>query len=145
MKIAVASLNGQTVCGQPGRCRTFILFDTDGFEVLEREVIEFSANYVLQGFSPDKAHPIDKIDVVIASAIGEGLVNLLQQRDVIAVATSVKNAEEAAQRFLALAHHLGALLFKVHAWIDREGEAHATTHVRRAALGWVHLQLVAIE
>ena len=100
MKIAVASLNGQTVCGQPGRCRTFIVFDTDGFEVLERENIELSEDYVLQGFSPEKAHPLDKMDVVIASAIGEGLVNQLQQRDVIAVATSVKNAEEAAQRFL---------------------------------------------
>jgi len=100
MKIAVASLNGQTVCGQPGRCRTFIVFDTDGFEVLERENIELSEDYVLQGFSLEKAHPLDKMDAVIASAIGEGLVNQLQQRDVIAVATSVKDAEEAAQRFL---------------------------------------------
>jgi len=100
MKIAVSSLNGETVCGQPGRCRTFILFDTDGFEVLESENIEFSEDYVLQGFAADKSHPIDRIDVLISSAIGEGLVNQLQQRDVIAVATSVKDAAEAAQRFL---------------------------------------------
>ena len=100
MKIAVASLNGETVCGQPGRCRTFILFDTDGFEILEQENIKFSEDYILQGFATDKSHPIDKIDVVIASAIGEGLVNQLQQRDVIAVATNVKDAAEAAQRFL---------------------------------------------
>ncbi|WP_419812042.1 NifB/NifX family molybdenum-iron cluster-binding protein [Bacterioplanoides sp.] len=100
MKIAVASLNGETVCGQPGRCRTFILFDTDGFEVLEQENIKFSEDYILQGFDPEKSHPVDKIDVLIASALGEGLVNQLQQRDVIAVATSVKDAAEAAQRFL---------------------------------------------
>lgn len=100
MKIAVASLNGETVCGQPGRCRTFILFDTDGFEVLEQENIEFSEDYILQGFDPKKSHPVDKIDVLIASALGEGLVNQLQQRDVIAVATNVKDAAEAAQRFL---------------------------------------------
>ena len=100
MKIAVASLNGETVCGQPGRCRTFILFDTDGFEVFDEENIEFSEDYVLQGFNADKTHPVDKVDVLIASAIGEGLVNQLQQRDVIAVATTVKDAREAAQRFL---------------------------------------------
>ena len=100
MKIAVASLNGETVCGQPGRCRKFILFDTDGVEVFDEENIEFSEDYVLQGFNADKTHPVDKVDVLIASAIGEGLVNQLQQRDVIAVATTVKDAREAAQRFL---------------------------------------------
>lgn len=100
MKVAVASLNGETVCGQPGRCRSFIVFDSDGFELLEQENITFSDDYILQGFAADKPHPIDRIDVLIASAIGEGLVNQLQRRDVIAVATNVKNAAEAAQRFL---------------------------------------------
>lgn len=100
MKIAVSSLNGTTICGQPGRCQTFILFDTDGFEILEQDQIGLSEDYVLQGFPADKSHPFDRVDVLISSAIGEGLVNQLQQRDVIAVATSVKDAEEAAQRFL---------------------------------------------
>lgn len=106
MRIALPTLNRETITGHFGRTKAFIVVDfEDGVEV-KREIREVgSCN---QGDHPDPGHrrrhhdlvdTVQDCDVVIAGGMGLPVQDRLQTAGVKVVLTDTRSMDEALQQF----------------------------------------------
>ncbi|WP_158527239.1 NifB/NifX family molybdenum-iron cluster-binding protein [Pelagibaculum spongiae] len=101
MKIAISSLNGQIVTGQPGRCPKFIVFTVENRKIMSEKIIELTEDQLLSVAEQDQPHPLDGVSVLIASGVGEGFVAKMAKREIKALATSLTGPRIAAQCYLS--------------------------------------------
>lgn len=101
MKIAVASQNRRTVTGHAGRCRRFWIFDTDGDDLLQRELIELDKSTTLHELAPAIPAPLQLVEVLIAAEMCANLVTRLQRNGIVGHTSSCSEPEAAVRDYLA--------------------------------------------
>jgi predicted Fe-Mo cluster-binding NifX family protein len=101
MKIAVTSQNRRDITEHAGRCRNFWVFDVDDGRVTARSLLELPKEASFHDSSPDAAHPLDGVDLLIAGGMGEGLQARLARKGINAVVTTESDPERAVRLWLA--------------------------------------------
>lgn len=121
MKIAVASDNGTHVSGHVGRCKSFLIFETNGKEIIGREVRENSFTHHRQNKEKhnheghhhhhDEEHHnhghhnlIDGLkdcEVLIFNHGGWRLIEDLKSNNITPILTDETIAEEAVKKYLS--------------------------------------------
>ncbi|MCL1692190.1 MAG: NifB/NifX family molybdenum-iron cluster-binding protein [Actinomycetia bacterium] len=116
MRIALATLNGNTVTGHFGRTKAFVVVDLDDGVETKRETREVGS--CTQGNHPDPEHrrrhhdlvdTVHDCDAVIAGGIGIPVQDRLQEAGIEVVLTDIRVIDEAVQRYAAgtLTHDAG--------------------------------------
>jgi len=103
MKIAVSTTDGRTVCGQLGNCTEFLIFESEGGEIVKREHRKMKACYPIWCDSgpSNKLNPFLDCQAVISLGMGQGLYDGLVSVGIMPVLTSESNPEDAVRRFLS--------------------------------------------
>lgn len=102
MKIAVSSLNWQTVTAHPGKTNRFLVFAAaDGAPPRQVGRIELPRDRILNCAYRDDHHPLFGVDVVIAASAKGGLVRRLGEHGVRLVTTVERSPDRAVAAFLA--------------------------------------------
>lgn len=103
MKIAIASSDFTKVTGHAGRARKWLVYDitSDGQIIQPPQRVEFSSDMVFHHFQDDGPHPLDDIQVIIATSAGEGFLKHMEKRGIDAVLTGETDPMAAAQAYLA--------------------------------------------
>jgi len=101
MRIAVTSQNRKEVTEHAGRCRKFWVFETDGEELIGRELLELAREESFHDSAGDAPHPLDDVDVLIAGSMGAGLRRRMARKGIRAVVTAEKDPERAARLWLS--------------------------------------------
>ncbi|NFV79416.1 NifB/NifX family molybdenum-iron cluster-binding protein [Magnetospirillum aberrantis] len=102
MKIAVSSLNGQTVTAHPGKTNRFLMFEvTDKSPPRQMAALTLPREMILNCAYPDADHPLYSVDVVIAASAKGGLAQRLSQHGVRLVTTCERSPERAVEAFLS--------------------------------------------
>ncbi len=106
MKIALATLNGNTVTGHFGRTKAFVVVELDDGVEVNRELREVgSCN---QGDHPDPGHrrrhhdlvdTVQDCDVVIAGGMGLPVQERLEAADISVTLTDIRSIDEAIQAY----------------------------------------------
>lgn len=108
MRIALATLNGNTVTGHFGRTKAFVVVDLDDGVETNREVRDVGS--CTQGNHPDPGHRRrhhDLVDtvrdckVVIAGGMGLPVQERLQEAGIEVVLTDTRVIDEAVQQYAA--------------------------------------------
>lgn len=121
MKIAVATNDGIHVTGHVGRCKAFIIFETNENGITSKKVVENTFTHHAQGHHHDHEHDHDHghghqhggghghsglIDALgdcshlIFQSAGPGLIANLVENNITPVATMEKEAETAVSKLL---------------------------------------------
>lgn len=96
IKIAVASENGM-VTGHFGHCESFMIFDTDGGQIMKAETISNPGHK--PGFLPNFLN--DKgVNVIISGGMGGGAVDIFNEHNIEVIVGATGNAKEAAESYL---------------------------------------------
>jgi predicted DNA-binding protein (UPF0251 family)/predicted Fe-Mo cluster-binding NifX family protein len=104
MNIAVSTTDGKTICGHLGKCKDFIIFETDGKNVLDKRMI--STGGACPGHGKDsqgKAHnvsPFDGCHAVITQGMGQGLMDGLKRAGIQPVITDMTDPDATVRDFL---------------------------------------------
>lgn len=86
MKFAILSEDFQTISGHAGHAGRFLLFEAEaGQEPQEIGRLELSEEQAFHHFQGG-AHPLDGVQVLIASSAGECFVNRMRERGITTVA-----------------------------------------------------------
>lgn len=101
MKIAVASQNRKQVTGHTGRCRRFWIYELEAGEVLSRTLLELPIDQSFHAISPQAPHPLDGVQVLISSGMGEGLVERLARMGIEGLITTESDPDRAVALYLA--------------------------------------------
>jgi predicted Fe-Mo cluster-binding NifX family protein len=105
MNIAVSTTDGKTICGHLGKCRSFIIFETDGKEIKDRRTI--SAGGLCPGHGPEagaqghNVSPFDGCQAVITQGMGQGMLNSLAAAGIQPVMTNLTDPDAAVMDFLS--------------------------------------------
>ena len=94
MKIAVSTSDGKSVCGQLSKCNLFIVYEADGFDILDRHLIRTRA------CAHYRVEPLNDCQAVITQGMGQGMYDGLVRAGIIPVLTSETDPEVAVQQFL---------------------------------------------
>lgn len=100
MKIAVTSQNRKNITEHAGRCRKFWIFKIDQNRIVDKKLLELAKAQSFHESSAHETHPLDYIDVLIAGAMGQGLVNRLGRKGITALITKESDPEQAVLRYL---------------------------------------------
>jgi predicted Fe-Mo cluster-binding NifX family protein len=120
MKIAVVTEDGKTISAHFGRACCYLIFTIEEGEIIEKEWCEKAGHQQFahdhhddhahehgHGFGTHSAakhaqmiEPIRDCDVVIARGMGQGAYLALQQANIRAIVTELKDAEEAVRAFI---------------------------------------------
>lgn len=101
MKIAVASQNRKQVTGHTGRCRRFWIYEAEAGKVLSKVLLELPIDQSFHAISPQAAHPLDGVQVLITGGMGEGLVARLARMGIEGLITPESDPDRAVALFLA--------------------------------------------
>ena len=106
MKIAVTSQNRKAITGHAGKCRKFWLYDVDGQQVRNKQLVELTLTQSFHevahaGMATPNPHPLDGVSLLIAGGMGRGLQNRLKHQGIQAVATSESDPDRAVAAWLA--------------------------------------------
>lgn len=96
MRIAVAA-EGQNVTGHFGHCVNFMLYDVEGDKITKEESVDNPGHKpgFLPNFLADKG-----VKVIISGGMGQGAVDIFNERDVEVVTGASGGAKAAAERYL---------------------------------------------
>jgi predicted DNA-binding protein (UPF0251 family)/predicted Fe-Mo cluster-binding NifX family protein len=104
MNIAVSTADGRTICGHLGKCRTFIIYETDGKEIKKRHMRATGGACPGHGKeSQGHAHnvsPFEGCHAVITQGMGQGLLSGLAQAGIQPVITDQTDPDTAVRLFL---------------------------------------------
>ncbi|MBN1005823.1 NifB/NifX family molybdenum-iron cluster-binding protein [Amphritea pacifica] len=101
MKIAVASRDGITVAGHIGKCKSWIIFQSDAIHQIKLvEMITLPRELVFHYYKDDMPHPLADCDVVIGASAGDSFVNKMALRGINAVLTAETDPEKAVADYL---------------------------------------------
>lgn len=101
MNIAVSTTDGKTICGHLGKCRDFIIFETDGKQIKGKRLI--SSGGACPGHGTGSGHnisPFDGCHAVITQGMGQGMLNGLAQAGIQPVITGQSDPDTAVMEFL---------------------------------------------
>lgn len=107
MRIAVSTRDGASICGHLGKCKKFLVYETDGGTVVDRKMISVGGmcpGHGRHGHEEGHAHnvsPFDGCDAVITQGMGQGMLNALAGSGIRPVITSLSDPDEAVRLFLA--------------------------------------------
>jgi predicted Fe-Mo cluster-binding NifX family protein len=101
MKIAVTSQNRKTITHHAGRCRKFWVYEIENNCVQSKKLLELPISQSFHASDHDAPHPLDGIKLLITGGLGLGLQHRLQQRGIIALATSETDPDSAVAAWLA--------------------------------------------
>lgn len=102
MNIAVSTTDGKTICGHLGKCRSFIIYETDGHEIKGRRLTGSDGS--CPGHGGGGAHnvsPFDGCHAVITKGMGQGMMDGLVHAGIQPVITSLTDPDAAVRQFLA--------------------------------------------
>ena len=92
MKIAVSSEDGVSVTGHAGQARRWLVFQAQfGREPEPPQCIELTRDQVFHHFSGGEAHPLDGVNVIVATSAGDGFLRRMRKLGVEVVLTSEKD------------------------------------------------------
>lgn len=100
MRIAVASQNRRAVTGHTGRCRRFWIYRVAQDLILDKELLELPKEQSFHESSPQTAHPLDNVDVLINGGMGMGLERRLAARGICALVTPETDPDRAVTAYL---------------------------------------------
>ena len=101
MQIAVTSQNRKTITGHAGKCRKFWVYEVEDHAVRSKNLLELPIEQSFHESDHTTPHPLDGVDVVISGGMGSGLKNRLKLKDILAVATSETDPDQAVAAWLA--------------------------------------------
>ncbi|MGW8113931.1 NifB/NifX family molybdenum-iron cluster-binding protein [Caproicibacterium sp. NSD3] len=95
-KIAVAS-NHKNVTGHFGHCDNFMLYDVENSKIVKEESIDNPGHKpgFLPNFLADKG-----VNVIISGSMGQGAVDIFNERNVEVITGASGDAKAAAERYL---------------------------------------------
>lgn len=93
LKIAIPTEDGLHVAGHAGQARQWLLYDADG---VEPRRIELDKPQVLHYWKDEGPHPLDDVDVMIATSAGDAFVRRMAKRGVTVHLTGERDAARAA-------------------------------------------------
>jgi predicted Fe-Mo cluster-binding NifX family protein len=117
MKIAVATNDNQCVAGHVGRCRSFIVFETNDSQIVKKEIRENSFTNHMQHHENDEEHHhgeghghghnhhnlisgLKDCQVLIFNHGGWRLIEDLKANNIIPVLTDERLAEDAVTKYI---------------------------------------------
>jgi len=105
IKIAVTAQNRKTISNHAGACRNYFIYTINNDGSYERELLELAKDESLRfTFHDDESdNPKNKIfemDIVLTGGIGQGGVNKLAQRNVIAKVIQETDPDVAIEKYL---------------------------------------------
>ncbi len=92
--IAMPSEDGVQVGGHAGQARHWLLYDTDADHAPPTRV-ELDKPRVLHHWKDQGPHPLDGVDVMIATSAGDAFVRRMAKRGVEVILTGERNAARA--------------------------------------------------
>lgn len=95
MKIAVTSQNRREITEHAGRCRKFWIYDIEDKQVIDKSLLEIPVEQSFHESSPHDPHPLDHVAVLISASMGQGMVNRLASKGIVAVVTSERDPDAA--------------------------------------------------
>jgi predicted DNA-binding protein (UPF0251 family)/predicted Fe-Mo cluster-binding NifX family protein len=101
MNIAVSTTDGKTICGHLGKCKDFIIYETDGKDIKGKRLV--SSGGACPGHGSDGEHnvsPFAGCQAVITQGMGQGLMNGLTQAGIQPVITDQTDPDTAVNLFL---------------------------------------------
>lgn len=101
MKIAVTSQNRREITEHAGRCRKFWIYEIEHNQIRDKTLLELPKEQAFHESSPQQAHPLDGVDVLISASMGQGMRHRLAARGIVAVLTAGKDPDEAVAAWLA--------------------------------------------
>lgn len=100
MNIAVSSTDGKTICGHLGKCRSFIIYETDGKEIINKYLKNTAGACPSHGGGGHNVSPFDGCHAVITQGMGQGMLNGLVQAGIQPVITDQTDPDTAIISFL---------------------------------------------
>lgn len=105
MKIAIATKEFSTVCNHAGQARQWLLYDLSDHRANQLlpapSRINLDKTQVLHVFEDNMPHPLDGIDLVIASGAGDGFISHMKKRSSEVLRTGETDLAVAISRILA--------------------------------------------
>ena len=104
MRIAVSTIDGKTICGQLGKCSSFIMFESDEFGIKNRELREQPESMSVSEMDTHGQHGIGMLQdcqAVITQGMGRGIFDGLFSAGIIPVITMENEPETAVKRFMS--------------------------------------------
>ncbi len=100
MKIAVTSQNRRNITEHAGKCRKFWIYDIEQNRISGRTLLELPIEQSFHQSPPQKAHPLDTVQVLIAGSMGPGLQQRLAAKGIIALVTAETDPDQAVAAYL---------------------------------------------
>ena len=106
MNIAVSTTDGTTICGHLGKCKDFIIYKTDGKEIIGRSILRTGGACPGHGSDHGVPHthnisPLDGCHAVITQGMGQGMLNGLVQAGIQPVITDQSDPDTVVIKFLS--------------------------------------------
>jgi predicted Fe-Mo cluster-binding NifX family protein len=102
MKIAVSSEDGVSVTGHAGQGRRWLVYEAEPGRVPgPPKCIELARDQIFHHFSGDKPHPLDGVNVIVATSAGDGFLRRMRKLGVEVVLTSEKDTAQVASGVLS--------------------------------------------
>ncbi|MFH7245758.1 MAG: NifB/NifX family molybdenum-iron cluster-binding protein [Spirulina sp.] len=114
MKIAVSSQDKAHVTGHLGRCQRFWVYDLEGDDIQGKELFQLTKDQSFHESSPQAAHPLDGVQVLISGGMGRGLARRLESRGILPVITPETDPDVAIAAYTAGTLAITALEDHVH-------------------------------
>jgi len=105
MNIAVSTIDGTTICGHLGKCKDFIIYETDGKSIMGKRLLSTGGACPGHGDDHGSPHthnvsPFDGCHAVITQGMGQGMFNGLVQAGIRPVITEQTDPDSAVMKFL---------------------------------------------
>lgn len=96
MKIAVAS-EGKMVTEHFGHCESFILFESEGNQIVKSESIPNPGHK--PGFLPNFLNDMG-VNVIISGGMGSGAIDIFNEKNIEVIVGATGDAQSAAEKYL---------------------------------------------
>lgn len=100
MRIAVSSLKRETIAPHAGKCRRFLIYETDRQGIASRQLLELDEAHSLHASHDLAGHPLGGVDVLIAGGMGEGLFQRLSDHGILPCIVAESDPEIAVTKLL---------------------------------------------
>jgi len=106
MRIAVSTQDGVSICGHLGRCKSFIIYETDNGAVAKKELVRIGGVCPGHGHDAHEAghshnvSPFEGCQAVITQGMGQGMLNALAGSGIRPVITRLSDPDEAVRQYL---------------------------------------------
>ncbi|MBE9224352.1 NifB/NifX family molybdenum-iron cluster-binding protein [Phormidium sp. LEGE 05292] len=100
MKIALSSQNQKSITGHAGHCQKFWVYEINGTEIIDKELVELSPKQCFHNSSPDESHALDEVQVLICGGMGKKLLRRLESKGIEAIVTKETDLDNAIAAYL---------------------------------------------